>query len=144
MPVLSSRRDLVRVLEETRTIAVLGASSVPHRAGFYVPEYLQKVGYRVIPVNPQRVGERIWGEPVVATLADVDCPIDMIDVFRRSEFIAGHTDEILALDPLPRVVWFQLMVHHPPSAERLSGAGIDVVQNRCTYADHRSFGIPSK
>lgn len=143
MAVVTELAAVEGILRRTRTVAVVGASSVPSRAGFYVGEYLARVGYRVYPVNPRRVGETIWGRPVLSSLAELPEPVDMVDMFRRSELIPGHVDEILALPWSPSVVWLQLLVWHPESAERLSAAGIDVVQNRCTMADHQRFGLQS-
>lgn len=125
------------ILERTRTIAVLGASATPSRAGFYVGEYLQHAGYEVWPINPARVGQQIWGRPVYASLADLPSPVDLIDVFRRPEQLPAHVDQILALSWKPDVVWFQLGIQHAPSAARLRASGIAVVENRCTLADHR-------
>ncbi|MFT7578800.1 MAG: putative CoA-binding protein [Myxococcota bacterium] len=135
-----------RILEATRTVAVLGAHTDQDRAAFYVPEYLNSQGYRVLPVNPTKVGTVLWGEPVVAALSEVTTThgaIDMVDVFRPSHALAGHVDEILAMSPLPKVVWFQLGIQDDAVARTLVEAGIDVVQSRCTLADHRAFGLPS-
>lgn len=139
--VLDRHADLKRILEETRTIAVLGASAEPTRAGHYVAEYLRRVGYRVVPVNPSHAGEQLFGETVRASLADIDEPIDMIDVFRRPAAVLDHVDEILGIVPRPSVVWLQLGVRNDEAARRLVEAGIDVVQDRCTLAEHRALGI---
>src|SRR5512134_1140484 len=88
---------LTRILREARTVAVLGAKGEPGEPAFYVPAYLKQRGYRVLPVNPTLVGERILGEPVVATLADLPEPVDVIEVFRRPEFLPGHASEIVRL-----------------------------------------------
>lgn len=132
---------LRRILEDCQTIAVLGASAKPHRAGHYVGAYLADHGYAVLPVNPALQGQQLFGQPVVATLAELDQPVDMVDVFRRSEFLADHLPEILGMEPLPRVVWFQLGVHDEQVARTLEQAGITVVRNRCTMADHAALGI---
>ncbi len=142
MPIVDDLGEVRRILEETRSIAVLGASDQRERAGYYVGAYLAEVGYETIGVTPVLAGRSLWGRPVVPTLADLPHPVDLIDVFRNPTVLPGHVDEILALPWRPRCVWFQLLVWHPPSAERLSQAGIAVVQNRCTYSDHQRFGIP--
>lgn len=144
MPLIDDLADVRRILETVRTVAVLGASDQPERAGFYVGAYLAEVGYDVVGVNPALAGRSLWGRPVVARLADLPAPVDLIDVFRSPRFLPGHVDEILALPWRPRCVWFQLLVWDPPSAERLSDAGFEVVQNRCTYSDHQRFGIPPR
>lgn len=126
-----------RVLESVRTIAVLGAHPEQSRAAFYVPDYLASAGYRVFGVNPRLVGEELFGTRVVGRLTEIDEPVDLVDVFRRSEAVVGHVDEVLAMDPLPKVVWLQLGIVNAEAASRWRAAGIDVVQNRCTLADHR-------
>lgn len=127
---------LVRILREARTIAVLGAKAEPSEPAFYVPAYLQAHGYRVLPVNPTRTG-RIFGEPVVDTVADLPEPVDVIEIFRRPEFLSAHAAEILDLPWRPAAVWFQLGIRHDGAAERLARAGIRVVQDRCMMPEHR-------
>jgi predicted CoA-binding protein len=126
-----------RVLESVQTIAILGAHPQRSRAAFYVPDYLASVGYRVLPVNPRHAGEELFGATTVARLDALDEPIDLVDVFRRSDAVVDHVDEVLAMRPLPKVVWLQLGITSPEAAARWRSAGIDVVQNRCTLADHR-------
>lgn len=127
------------ILETTRTIAVLGAHREAHRAAFYVPDYLAEVGYQIHPVNPTLLGATLWGRPVRATLAELDEPIDLVDVFRRSDKVIDHVDDILAMDPLPKVVWLQLGVRNDAAAARLAAAGVEVIQDRCTLADHKAM-----
>jgi len=134
--------DAVRaILSEARTIAILGAHRSPVRAGYYVPEYLQEQGYRVIPVNPTIAGRTLWGETVLASLAEIDGPVDVVDVFRRREHLPAHVPELLAMEPRPKVVWFQLGIRNDSVAQELADAGFDVVQDRCTLADHRNLGL---
>jgi hypothetical protein len=128
---------LARILSESRTVAVLGAKAQPAEPAHYVPAYLARHGYRVRPVNPLIVGTRVLDEPVVATLADLPEPVDLIDVFRRPEYLPGHAAEILALPWRPAVVWFQLGIRNDVAAERLARAGIRVVQDRCMMPEHR-------
>lgn len=130
-----------RVLEEARTIAVLGVHVDPDKPAHYVPEYLAGQGYQIFPVNPAFAGKTLWGRPVVATLAELDTPVDIVDVFRRPDKIPEHLDDILAMQPRPRVVWLQLGIRNDQVARRLIEAGIDVVQDRCTLADHRVFRL---
>jgi hypothetical protein len=132
---------LARILRDARTIAVLGAHHEASRPAFYVPEYLAAQGYRVLPVNPALVGRELFGEPVRATLAELAGPVDLVDVFRRGDLVEGHVDDVLAMRPLPRVVWLQLGVRNDAAARRLEAAGIEVVQDRCTLADHRRLGV---
>src|SRR5205823_2863190 len=128
---------LARVLREARTVAVLGMKADPHEPAHYVPAYLQARGYRIFPVNPVFAGETILGAPVVGALADLMGPVDVIDVFRRPEYLPGHAREILALPWRPRAVWFQLGIRHDGAATELARAGIDVIQDRCMMPEHR-------
>jgi predicted CoA-binding protein len=134
---------LARVFRESRTIAVLGAKLQRSAAAHYVPAYLALQGYRVLPVNPTVAGMEILGETVVPTLADLPGPVDVIEVFRRPEYLPRHASEILALPWQPAVVWFQLGIRHDGAAERLARAGIRVVQDRCMMPEHRRLmGAP--
>jgi predicted CoA-binding protein len=128
---------LTRIFREVRTIAVLGAKGEAGAPAYYVPTYLKARGYRILPVNPTRAGERMLGERVVATLADLPEPVDAIEVFRRPEFLPGHASEILRLPWKPAVVWFQLGIRHDGAAAELARAGIRVVQDRCMMPEHR-------
>lgn len=120
---------LRRILEETRVIAMVGASPRPNRPSHGVMRFLQARGYRVIPVNPFAAGDEILGERCVASLADIEEPIDMVDIFRRSELAGGAVDQAIAAGA--KFVWMQLGVVDMDAAERAEAAGIDVVMNRC-------------
>ncbi|HEV8320802.1 MAG TPA: CoA-binding protein [Myxococcota bacterium] len=133
--------DLARILMESPTVAVLGAHVDEGRAGFYVPAYLHGAGYRVLPVNPRFVGEVLWAVAVSARLADLREAIDLVDVFRRADAIDAHVPEILAMDPRPRVVWFQSGIRNDGAAAALRAAGLEVVQDHCTLAEHRRLGL---
>jgi uncharacterized protein len=128
---------LSRILREARTIAVLGAKGEPVQPAYYVPAYLKAHGYRLLPVNPTRTGERILGEPVAATLADLRERPDVVEVFRRPQFLQAHAAEIVRLPWQPSVVWFQLGIRDDGAAETLARAGIRVVQDRCMMPEHR-------
>jgi uncharacterized protein len=128
---------LTRILREARTVAVLGAKVGAAQPAFYVPAYLHARGYRILPVNPVLAGQTVFGETVVGTLADLRERVDVIDVFRRPEYLPGHAHEILALSWRPRAVWFQLGIRHDGAAAQLARAGIDVVQDRCMMPEHR-------
>ena len=141
MPEIDSSTGIRDVLSRARTIAVLGAHHQPSRPAFYVPDYLHAQGYRVVPVNPTLVGTTLWGEPVRATLSEIAEPVDLVDVFRLAELLPGHLADLLGMKPLPRVVWLQLGIRNDAFAQALIAAGIDVVQDRCTLADHRSMGL---
>jgi predicted CoA-binding protein len=126
---------MARLLESAKTIAVVGIKDHPSEDAFRVPEYMQQAGYRILPVNPKH--SSVLNEPCRANLSEVDEDIDIVNLFRASEHIAAHVDEILALDPAPNAVWMQLGIHHGPSAQRLRQAGIEVIQDRCIMVDHR-------
>ncbi|GEM86894.1 CoA-binding protein [Meiothermus granaticius] len=123
------------LLRSAHTIAVLGASSRPDRPAFFVPDYLYRTGYRILPVNPAQVGQRLWGEPVVGSLGELHQDIDVLDVFRRSEVLFEHLDDILQAKP--KLVWLQSGIRNDAFAARLEAAGIAVVQDRCLMVEHR-------
>lgn len=136
-----------RVLAEARVVAVLGAHGAPERPACYVPAYLAAQGYRVLPVNPALAGAMLFGQPVRATLAELSAAgetVDLVDVFRRSELLAGHEADLLAMRPLPKVVWLQQGIRNDDFAARLRAHGVEVVQDRCTLADHRALGLPKR
>jgi len=136
--------DLIRdVLSQSRTIAVVGFSANPARPSHSVARFLQTRGYRVIPVNPGLAGQTWLGEKVQGSLAEIGEPVDMIDIFRRSEAVAGVTDEALALSPLPLAIWTQLGVRDDAAAERARAQGIKVVQNRCPAIEIPRLGLAS-
>jgi len=128
---------LARILREARTVAVLGAKADAAAPAHYVPAYLVANGYRVLPVNPTLTGRRVLGETVVATLADLPGPVDVIEIFRRPEYLPAHATEIVRLPWRPAVVWFQLGIRNDAAAAALARTGIRVVQNRCMMPEHR-------
>lgn len=132
---------LREILTGSPTVAVLGVHKQPEKAAYYVPEYLHDEGYRVIGVNPEFTTETLFGEKVRATLSEIHEPIDLVDVFRRPEHIPEHIQDILAMEPRPKVVWFQLGIKNDEAAKVLEDNGILVIQNRCTLADHQRLGL---
>jgi uncharacterized protein len=128
---------LTRILRESRTVAVLGAKTGVSEPAYYVPAYLAARGYRVRPVNPTIVGKAVLGEIAVATLADLPEPVDVVEVFRRPEYLPAHAAEIVRLPWRPAVVWFQLGIRNDAAAATLARAGIRVVQDRCMMPEHR-------
>ena len=140
MPPLKDAQ-LREILSTSPTIAVLGVHSEPEKAAYYVPEYLHDEGYRIIGVNPVFAGQELFGEKVLPTLAEIAEPIDLVDVFRPAARIPDHVEDILAMNPRPKVVWFQLGIRNDDAARILEAAGILVIQNRCTLADHQRLGL---
>ncbi|MBN8196944.1 MULTISPECIES: CoA-binding protein [Thalassospira] len=120
---------LKSLLETTRTIALVGASPKPDRPSNRVMKFLLDRGYHVIPVNPGQAGGEIHGQTVVATLADISEPVDMVDIFRNSDDAAGVVDEAIAIKA--KSVWMQLGVLNPDAASRAIDHGMVAVMNRC-------------
>ena len=135
--------DLIRdILARARTIAVVGFSANPDRPSHGVARFLRSRGHRVIPVNPGLAGREFLGETVRASLAGIGEPVDMVDVFRRSEEVGRVVDQALALDPLPLAIWCQIGVRDDAAAERARAAGIKVVQDRCPAVEIPRLRLP--
>jgi predicted CoA-binding protein len=132
----SDDNALAKLLQSARTIAVVGASPKPERPVYGVMAYLLRSGYRVIPINPGQAGRDILGQRVVARLADVAEPIDIVDIFRRTEALAGVVDEALKLVPKPKLIWMQLGLRDDLAAARAEAAGVAVVMDRCIKVEH--------
>lgn len=125
---------LRRILRETKTIAMVGASANWNRPSYFAMKYLLDRGYKVIPVNPAAVGQEIMGQKVHASLDDLPVKADMVDIFRNSEAAGPITDE--AIKHGAKVVWMQLGVVNPDAAKRAEDAGLKVVMNRCPKIEH--------
>jgi predicted CoA-binding protein len=125
------------ILREARTIAVVGASPRPSRPSNGVMEYLLAQGYRVIPVRPRDCDE-VLGIPVVASLAEIEEPVDLVDVFRRSEFCADVAREAVAAGA--KALWLQLGVVSREARAIAAEAGLDYVEDECTAIVHRLLG----
>ena len=134
--------DLLRkILKRTRTIAVVGVSMNSVRPSYYVARYLGLKGYRVIPVNPGHAGKRLFGAPVRASLSEIDEPVHMVDIFRRSEAVPPIVDEALELFPDLQTIWMQIGVENAEAAAKAEARGVDVIQNRCPKIEYqRLFG----
>jgi uncharacterized protein len=124
------------ILNSVKTIAMVGASANDVRPSYFVLKYLLGKGFSVFPINPGQAGKEILGRMTYARLADTPEPIDMVDVFRGSAAVPGVVDEVLQLDPLPKVIWMQLGVRHDEAAARAEAAGIKVVMNRCPKIEY--------
>src|SRR6266850_8553834 len=128
---------LAAIFRESKTVAVLGAKADSAEPAYYVPAYLHSRGYRIRPVNPRVAGRRLHDAETVPSLRDLAEPADVIEIFRRPEYLPGHADEILTLAWRPTAVWFQLGITNAAAAEKLARAGIHVVQDRCMMPEHR-------
>lgn len=134
MTIIMNDEGLTNILTKTKTIALVGASPKEARPSYRVMAYLQKAGYKVVPINPGQEGKQILGEKVYARLSDLDMPVDMVDIFRRSEFVADLVDEAIAIKA--GTIWMQLGVINDEAAKTASDAGLDVVMDHCTKIEH--------
>src|SRR5213595_3959974 len=124
------------ILNTVKTIAMVGISPKDNRPSYFAFKYLLDRGYRMIPVNPGQAGKDILGQKVYAKLSEIPEPVDMVDVFRASQFAPGVVDEALAMTPRPQVIWMQLGVRNDEAAAKAEAAGIKVVMNRCPKIEY--------
>jgi uncharacterized protein len=133
---------ITRLATTPGTVAVVGLSPKPHRASYDVAQYLQRHGWRIVPINPvaAAAGATILGEPVYASLSEAAArfSIDLVDVFRNSDDVPPVVDEALALG-LP-AIWLQLGIAHPQAAAKARAAGVALVQNLCLKVEHAQRG----
>jgi uncharacterized protein len=122
------------ILRTSRTIAVVGLSDNPMRPSHGVSAYMQSQGYRIIPVNPQ--ADEVLGEKAYPSLLDVPGPIDIVDIFRRSEFVPEIVDQAIQLKA--RAIWMQEGVVHEAAAEKARKAGLFVIMDSCILKEHRA------
>ena len=132
---INDRRELQRMLANARVIAVVGHSDRPQRTSYSIGRYLRDAGYRVYAVNPT-ISE-VDGEKAYPTLAEVPEPIDIVNVFRRSEFLDEVVDQAIALGA--KGIWAQLGVYDEAAAKKAEVAGLDMVMDRCIMVDHRAL-----
>jgi len=124
-----SDQTIRAVLEQTRTIALIGASPKPERPSYRVMRFLLDQGYTVYPVNPGQAGNQLHGQTVYASLADIPEPIDMVDIFRRSEDVGPIVEQAQAIKA--KTIWMQLGVSNDTAASTARASGMTVVMNRC-------------
>jgi predicted CoA-binding protein len=130
---LNHNASIHKILDETRTIAVVGLSSRPERPGYYVPAYLQRQGYRIIPVNPALT--EALGEKAYPDLLSVPEPVDLVLLFRRSEAVPPFVEDAVRIGA--RAVWMQSGIANDEAAEGARSAGLEVVMDRCMMVEHR-------
>ena len=129
--------DYIRgILSSVKSIAMVGASPVDVRPSYFAFKYLVQRGYDMIPVNPGHVGKSLLDKPFVASLSEIDRPVDMIDIFRNSSHIMPVVDDALRLPTPPKVIWMQLGARDDAAAEKAEAAGIKVVMNRCPKIEY--------
>lgn len=136
---LKTDAEIRDLLNDTKRIAVLGIKTEPFQPAFYVPSYMKSAGFEIVPVPvyyPEAT--EILGEKVYRRLSDIPGEIDLVNIFRRSNDVAKHTDDILAKKP--KAVWMQSGIYNAEVAETLARAGIKVVQNMCLMVEHRALG----
>ena len=124
------------ILNTVKTIAMVGLSPKDNRPSYFAFKYLLERGYHMIPVNPGQAGREILGQKVYAKLADIPEPVDMVDIFRASQYATGIVKEALALKPRPQVIWMQLGVRSDEAARLAEEAGVKVVMNRCPKIEY--------
>jgi uncharacterized protein len=124
------------ILNTVKTIAMVGVSANVSRPSYFAFKYLLERDYRVIPVNPGLAGQDLLGQRVYARLGDIPEPVDMVDVFRASQYVPAIVDEMLAMRPVPRVLWMQLGVRNDEAAARAEAQGIKVIMNRCPKIEY--------
>ena len=137
---LTRDEDIADLLTTARTIAMIGASDRASRPSHGVMKILQDHGYRVLPVNPQITGDTLQGEHVWRDLSEIDAPIDIVDIFRRSDVAGQAVDQ--AIRAGAKAVWMQLGVIDEDAAARAEAAGLKVVMDRCPAIELRRLGIP--
>lgn len=138
---LTRDEDIAELLTNARTIAMVGASDRPDRASHGVMKFLQGRGYRVLPVNPTITGEHVHGEYVWRDLSQIGVPIDIVDIFRRSDAAGEAVDAAIAAGA--KAVWMQLGVIDEEAAKRAEAAGLKVVMNRCPKIEITRLGLPA-
>ena len=124
------------ILNTVKTIAMVGASDKENRPSYFAFKYLLERGYHMIPVNPGRAGQTMLGQKIYAKLADIPEPIDMVDIFRASQYAPAIVEEALALEPRPQVIWMQLGVRNDEAAALAEANGLKVVMNRCPKIEY--------
>jgi predicted CoA-binding protein len=124
------------ILNTVKTIAMVGVSANTSRPSYFAFKYLLERGYRMIPVNPGLAGQELLGRRVYGKLADVPEPVDMVDIFRASQYALGIVQEALALNPRPPVIWMQLGVRSDEAARLAEANGLKVVMNRCPKIEY--------
>lgn len=140
-------QDLITIIDNAKTIAIVGASNNPVKPSLFVATYFASRGKRIIPINPAKAGQDLLGETILADLSEIpdDVRVDMIDIFRRSELVPDIVDQAIELFvPGLQTIWMQYGVHHEEAAAKARAAGVNVVQDKCPKVEHmRLSGAPN-
>ena len=134
---MTLEKTIQKILAHSKTIAVVGLSSRRERAGYYVPAYLQRLGYRIIPVNPN-LNEAL-GETAYPDLPSIPETVDLVLIFRRSEAVPPFVEQAIQIGA--RAVWMQLRIVNQEAAQKAQAAGLDVVMDRCIMVEYRKFNL---
>src|ERR1700745_2265912 len=124
------------ILNTVKTIAMVGASERENRPSYFAFKYLLEHGYHMIPVNPGHAGDTMLGQKIYARLSDIPEPIDMVDIFRASQYALPIVQEALSLKPRPQVIWMQLTIRNDEAAALAEANGLKVVMNRCPKIEY--------
>jgi predicted CoA-binding protein len=133
----ASALERLRILNDAKTIAMVGLSSDPMRPSHFAAIYMQSEGYKIVPINPRYAGQKILGETVYASLSDIPFPVDIVDVFRKPEECPGLAEEAIKIGA--RVFWIQLGIESDEAGRIAREGGLDFVQNRCVKIEHARF-----
>ncbi len=133
--ILTQDSQIKALLEQTKTIAVVGLSPDPTKPSYEVSSYLQSKGYKIVPVRPDT--EEVLGEKAYTSLSEIPFPIDIVDIFRRVEFIPEIVDQAIKIGA--KAVWMQLGLEHEQAAQKAISNGMDVVMDRCLLIEHKKF-----
>ena len=131
--ILEKDSDIKDLIDASKTIVVVGLSPDPNKQSYEVASYLQAKGFKIVPVHPE--AQEILGEKVYRSLSEIPFPIDIVDVFRRPEFIPAVVEETIKIKP--KAVWMQLGISHDQAAQNAASHGIKVVQDRCLLIEHK-------
>jgi predicted CoA-binding protein len=137
---MKNEKNLVKeIITNSHNIAVIGIKKTEIEPAYDVPLYMFNQGYHIYPVNPKLAGEILFGEKTVSNIMEIKHEIDLVIIFRRSEFVYGHAEEILKMEHKPRYAWFQEGIYDNEAAQLLNENGISVIQDRCIMIDHEKM-----
>jgi len=135
----SNKDEILKIFNETKAIAIVGLSPNEEKASYKVAKYLQKAGFKIVPVYPKE--DTILGEKVYKSLSEIPFDIDLVDIFRKPDAIAKVVDEVLQIKDEKNIktVWFQLELVNNEAAKKAKDVGLNVVQNKCTAIEHQAL-----